>query len=126
MDQQSTNAEKYFLPFELACASNHPRMVDTSLDCLQVNHLPIHSFIFLAFAQKLLLHGHLLGTIADPIDPSKLLIDRIVSTICMCFRGVQTEEQVELQIIKVKSREKISEKFIFNLGTFNNHDITND
>ncbi|CAF3428875.1 unnamed protein product [Rotaria sp. Silwood1] len=83
-DQQSINAEKYFLPFELACTSNHPRMVDTSLDCLQ----------------KLLLHGHLLGSIADPIDPSKLLIDRIVSTICMCFRGVQTEEQVELQIIK--------------------------
>jgi brefeldin A-inhibited guanine nucleotide-exchange protein len=84
-NQQSINAEQYFLPFELACASNHPRMVDTSLDCLQ----------------KLLLHGHLLGTVADPIDPSKLLIDRIVSTICMCFRGVQTEEQVELQIIKV-------------------------
>ena len=36
-NQQSLiNAEKYFLPFELACASNHPRMVDTSLDCLQV------------------------------------------------------------------------------------------
>ncbi|CAF1154793.1 unnamed protein product [Rotaria sordida] len=83
-DQQSINAEKYFLPFELACTTNHPRMVDTSLDCLQ----------------KLLLHGHLLGSIADPIDPSKLLIDRIVSTICNCFRGVQTEEQVELQIIK--------------------------
>ncbi|CAF1321481.1 unnamed protein product [Adineta steineri] len=84
-NQQTINAEKYFLPFELACASNHPRIVDTSLDCLQ----------------KLLLHGHLLGSVADPIDPSKLLIDRIVSTICMCFRGVQTEEQVELQIIKV-------------------------
>jgi hypothetical protein len=36
------NAEKYFLPFELACASNHPRMVDTSLDCLQVT-LVAHS-----------------------------------------------------------------------------------
>ncbi|CAF0833035.1 unnamed protein product [Didymodactylos carnosus] len=78
------NAEKYFLPFELACASHHPRMVETSLDCLQ----------------KLLLHGHLMGSIPDPMDVSKLLIDRIVSTICLCFRGVQTEEQVELQIIK--------------------------
>ncbi|CAF4312534.1 unnamed protein product [Rotaria socialis] len=82
-DQQSLNAEKYFLPFELACASNHPRMVDTALDCLQ----------------KLLLHGHLIGSAADPIDPSKLLIDRIVSTICMCFRGVQTEEQALLTIM---------------------------
>ncbi|UJR27887.1 hypothetical protein I4U23_009152 [Adineta vaga] len=83
-NHQSLNAEQYFLPFELACSSNHSRMVETSLDCLQ----------------KLLLHGQLLGSVADPIDPSKLLIDRIVSTICMCFRGVQTEEQVELQIIK--------------------------
>ncbi|CAF1001245.1 unnamed protein product, partial [Didymodactylos carnosus] len=84
VQQSNVNAEKYFLPFELACASNHPRMVETSLDCLQ----------------KLLLHGHLMGTIPDPMDVSKLLIDRIVSTICLCFRGVQTEEQVELQIIK--------------------------
>lgn len=29
--------ETYYLPFELACASNHPRMVDTALDCLQVS-----------------------------------------------------------------------------------------
>ncbi|CAF3585623.1 unnamed protein product [Rotaria sp. Silwood2] len=82
-DQQSINAEKYFLSFELVCTSNHPRIVDTSLDCLQ----------------KLVLHGHLLGSVADPIDPSKLLIDRIVSTICMCFRGVQTEEQALLTIM---------------------------
>ncbi|CAF4900713.1 unnamed protein product, partial [Rotaria sp. Silwood2] len=44
-DQQSINAEKYFLSFELVCTLNHPRIVDTSLDCLQ----------------KLVLHGHLLG-----------------------------------------------------------------
>jgi brefeldin A-inhibited guanine nucleotide-exchange protein len=39
-DTQSNNInETYFLPFELACASNHPRMVDTALDCLQVKKL---------------------------------------------------------------------------------------
>ena len=29
-------ADKYFLPFELACQSRSPRVVSTSLDCLQV------------------------------------------------------------------------------------------
>lgn len=31
------SAEKYFRPFELACQSKSPRIVVTSLDCLQVN-----------------------------------------------------------------------------------------
>ncbi|CAF1187165.1 unnamed protein product [Adineta steineri] len=88
-DTQTTNipsiSETYFLPLELACVSNHVRMTDTALDCLQ----------------KLLLNGHLIGNIADPIDSTKLLIDRIVSIICACFHGVQTEEKVELQIIKI-------------------------
>ncbi|CAF4540786.1 unnamed protein product, partial [Rotaria magnacalcarata] len=86
---QTTNIlsihETYFLPFELACASKNSRMIDTSLDCLQ----------------KLLLNGHSIGNISDPIDSSKLLIDRIVSVICACFYGIQTEEKVELQIIKI-------------------------
>lgn len=30
-------ADKYVLPFELACQSKSPRIVSTSLDCLQVN-----------------------------------------------------------------------------------------
>lgn len=30
------SAEKYFLPFELACQSKSPRIVVTALDCLQV------------------------------------------------------------------------------------------
>ncbi|TRZ03348.1 hypothetical protein DNTS_003131, partial [Danionella cerebrum] len=28
-------ADKYVLPFELACQSKSPRIVSTSLDCLQ-------------------------------------------------------------------------------------------
>lgn len=32
-------ADKYFLPFELACQSKCPRIVSTSLDCLQVSEL---------------------------------------------------------------------------------------
>lgn len=78
------NAEKYFLPFELACQSKTPRIVVTALDCLQ----------------KLIAYGHLTGNISDSSAPGKYLIDRIVSTICNCFNGPQTDDGVELQIIK--------------------------
>ncbi|XP_037928195.1 brefeldin A-inhibited guanine nucleotide-exchange protein 1 isoform X2 [Teleopsis dalmanni] len=78
------NAETYFLPFELACKSKSPRIVVTALDCLQ----------------KLIAYGHLTGTIQDSASPGHLLIDRIVNTICGCFNGPQTDEGVQLQIIK--------------------------
>ncbi|OWR54723.1 brefeldin A-inhibited guanine nucleotide-exchange protein 2 [Danaus plexippus plexippus] len=77
-------AEKYFLPFELACQSKAARIVVTALDCLQ----------------KLIAYGHLTGNIPDSTTPRKLLIDRIVETICSCFNGPQTDEGVQLQIIK--------------------------
>ncbi|XP_071576108.1 brefeldin A-inhibited guanine nucleotide-exchange protein 1-like isoform X1 [Temnothorax nylanderi] len=77
-------AEKYFLPFELACQSKSPRIVVTALDCLQ----------------KLIAYGHLTGNVPDSTEPNKLLIVRIVETICGCFTGPQTDEGVQLQIIK--------------------------
>ncbi|RXN04096.1 brefeldin A-inhibited guanine nucleotide-exchange 1-like isoform X4 [Labeo rohita] len=79
-------ADKYFLPFELACQSKCPRIVITSLDCLQ----------------KLIAYGHLTGSAPDNTTPGKKLIDRIIETICGCFQGPQTDEGVQLQIIKVK------------------------
>lgn len=56
----------------------------TALDCLQ----------------KLIAYGHL-GNIPDSSNSGKsFLIDRIVTTICNCFMGPQTDEGVQLQIIK--------------------------
>ncbi|XP_012271827.1 brefeldin A-inhibited guanine nucleotide-exchange protein 2 isoform X2 [Orussus abietinus] len=83
-DSNVISAEKYFLPFELACQSKSPRIVVTALDCLQ----------------KLIAYGHLTGNVPDSTDPNKLLIVRIVETICGCFMGPQTDEGVQLQIIK--------------------------
>ena len=42
------------------------------------------------------------GDQPDPDNPDKRLIDRIINLICGCFIGVQTDEGVELQIIKVR------------------------
>ncbi|XP_054602182.1 brefeldin A-inhibited guanine nucleotide-exchange protein 2 isoform X2 [Nothobranchius furzeri] len=77
-------ADKYVLPFELACQSKSPRIVSTSLDCLQ----------------KLIAYGHITGNAPDGKTPGKRLIDRLVETICVCFQGPQTDEGVQLQIIK--------------------------
>ncbi|XP_043945867.1 brefeldin A-inhibited guanine nucleotide-exchange protein 2 [Protopterus annectens] len=77
-------ADKYFLPFELACQSKSPRIVSTSLDCLQ----------------KLIAYGHITGNAPDSAVPGKRLIDRIIETVCNCFQGPMTDEGVQLQIIK--------------------------
>ncbi|XP_024878850.1 brefeldin A-inhibited guanine nucleotide-exchange protein 1-like isoform X1 [Temnothorax curvispinosus] len=57
---------------------------DTTLDCLQ----------------KLIAYSHLTSNVPDSTKPNKLLIVRIVETICGCFTGPQTDESVQLQIIK--------------------------
>lgn len=77
-------ADKYFLPFELACQSKSPRIVCSALDCLQ----------------KMIAYGHIVGNAPDSGQPGKRLIDRITETICGCFNGVLTDEGVQLQIIK--------------------------
>lgn len=51
--------------------------------------------------QKLIAYGHLTGSAPDNTAPGKKLIDRIIETICGCFQGPQTDEGVQLQIIKV-------------------------
>lgn len=83
-DANVLTTEKYFLPFELACQSRSTRIVVTALDCLQ----------------KLIAYGHLTANVPDSTTPGKLLIDRIVETVCACFSGPQTDEGIQLQIIK--------------------------
>uniref|UniRef100_A0A8C5PJT0 ARF guanine nucleotide exchange factor 1 n=1 Tax=Leptobrachium leishanense TaxID=445787 RepID=A0A8C5PJT0_9ANUR len=94
-------ADKYFLPFELACQSKCPRIVSTSLDCLQ----------------KLIAYGHLTGNAPDSTTPGKKLIDRIIETICGCFQGPQTDEDVQLQIIKALLTAVTSQHIEIHEGT---------
>ena len=44
-----------------------------------------------------------MGNSEDSLRPGKRLIDRVVETVCACFIGTQTDEGVQLQIIKVCS-----------------------
>ncbi|KIH56301.1 hypothetical protein ANCDUO_13519 [Ancylostoma duodenale] len=83
--ERIVEADRYFLPFELACKSRSPKIVITALDCLQ----------------KLIAYGHLTGRGADTSNPDRKLIDRIVEAICSSFMGQGTDEAVLLQIIKV-------------------------
>uniref|UniRef100_A0A915PU37 SEC7 domain-containing protein n=1 Tax=Setaria digitata TaxID=48799 RepID=A0A915PU37_9BILA len=81
---QFIHADRYFLPFDLACHSKSPRIVIIALDCLQ----------------KLIAYGHLVGNGIDVTNPDRLLIDRIVEAICSPFNGPNTDEGVQLQILK--------------------------
>eukprot|EP00063_Salmo_salar_P071329 XP_014046164.1 PREDICTED: brefeldin A-inhibited guanine nucleotide-exchange protein 1-like isoform X3 [Salmo salar] len=94
-------ADKYFLPFELACQSKCPRIVITSLDCLQ----------------KLIAYGHLTGNAPDNTTPGKRLIDRIIETICGCFQGPQTDQGIQLQIIKALLTSVTSQHIEIHEGT---------
>ncbi|VDN58317.1 unnamed protein product [Dracunculus medinensis] len=77
-------ADQYFLPFDLACRSKNAKIVIIALDCLQ----------------KLIAYGHLTGSGVDIANPERLLIDRIVEAICSPFSGPNTDEGVQLQILK--------------------------
>ena len=39
----------------------------------------------------------------DPDNPQRKLIDAVIETVCEAFHGVNTDPDVELQIIKVSS-----------------------
>uniref|UniRef100_A0A8C2NZI0 SEC7 domain-containing protein n=1 Tax=Capra hircus TaxID=9925 RepID=A0A8C2NZI0_CAPHI len=81
--------------------SKCPRIVSTSLDCLQ----------------KLIAYGHLTGNAPDSTTPGKKLIDRIIETICGCFQGPQTDEGVQLQIIKALLTAVTSQHIEIHEGT---------
>ena len=51
----------------------------------------------------MMVYGILVGTTPDSNSPNHPLINRVINAICKCFTGVNTDEQVQLQIIKVTS-----------------------
>lgn len=84
-ESKTFDEEKYFVPFELACLSKSKSIVIISLDCIQ----------------KLIAYGHFTGNKYDSrYEEGQLLIDTIVSSICNCFTGPTTDDNVQLQIIK--------------------------
>ncbi|XP_046857884.1 brefeldin A-inhibited guanine nucleotide-exchange protein 1-like [Xenia sp. Carnegie-2017] len=82
--QTFITADQYFLPFELACQTKCARIVTIALDCIQ----------------KLIAYGHIVGDTPDSIEPERRLIDRIIKTICTCFTSINTDVNVQIQIIK--------------------------
>ena len=53
--------------------------------------------------KKLIAYGQLTGSSNDPNNKNKKLIETVIETICEAFHGVNTDPDVELQIIKVTS-----------------------
>uniref|UniRef100_A0A8C4SFB1 ADP-ribosylation factor guanine nucleotide-exchange factor 2 (brefeldin A-inhibited) n=1 Tax=Erpetoichthys calabaricus TaxID=27687 RepID=A0A8C4SFB1_ERPCA len=77
----------------------YPAVFFISLSSFSLHYYLSVFFCFLF--QKLIAYGYITGNAPDSGTPGKRLIDRIVETICNCFLGPQTDEDVQLQIIKV-------------------------
>ncbi|MGH0182636.1 UNVERIFIED_CONTAM: hypothetical protein FKN15_010131 [Acipenser sinensis] len=67
---------------------------------IQENHKGYKKEPIWNVVSKLIAYGHITGNAPDSGAPGKRLIDRILETICNCFQGPQTDEGVQLQIIK--------------------------
>ncbi|CAG0902482.1 unnamed protein product, partial [Cyprideis torosa] len=76
--------DQFIEPFVLALEAKSPRIVCTALDGLQ----------------KLIAYGHITGNEPDPKDKTKKAIDRIVEKVCACFVNSNTDEEVQLQVLK--------------------------
>lgn len=56
----------------------------------------------------MIVYGMLLGGPMEGDSSERPLLDRLVEAICQCFTGIQTDERVQLQIIKVRSSTNLS------------------
>ena len=100
MTRQIDTSVFYFKIYKLSVKAEHPpvpQVARMGQDELMMCWRAETSFLL----QKLIAYGHLTGSAPDTTAPGKRLIDRIVDTICGCFTGPQTDEGVQLQIIKV-------------------------
>ena len=99
------HVEKFFLPFELACQSKTPKIVCSALDSIE----------------KLIAYGHIsheyfdnqqkefiaaaAATNESPKDPQEtkepmLFDDHLTAVVANCFSGPQTDEGVQVQVLK--------------------------
>ena len=74
--------EDFLTPFELACESKSSKIVIPALDCMQ----------------KLIAYGHIQNTLKT--SSGKRFIDQFVDSICCCCQDFQTDEGIQLQVIK--------------------------
>ncbi|CAH8676641.1 unnamed protein product [Schistosoma rodhaini] len=75
--------ERLLRPFQLACTMKSPKIVSTAVDSLQ----------------KLIAYGHIPNTAVCSSGKVRI-IEQVVTTICSCFQGVQTDDGIQLQILK--------------------------
>ena len=57
--------------------------------------------------QKMTVYATMVGHIPDLNSPDQPLINRVINAICQCCTGVNTDEHVQLQIIKVSKQTNI-------------------
>eukprot|EP00047_Mylnosiga_fluctuans_P017395 m.61019 g.61019 ORF g.61019 m.61019 type:complete len:1672 (-) comp7058_c0_seq2:541-5556(-) len=93
VNERTVSAEKYFIPFRLACESKSARIVKNGAEVLQ----------------KMVTCGYVSNRTLVELDGAvHRLADLIVDTVCNCFVNDSTDEAVQLLIIKTTLAAVIS------------------
>ena len=99
------HVEKFFLPFELACQSKTPKIVCSALDSIEkliaYGHISHEYFDnqqkeFLAVAAATSENPKDAQTTKEPM----LFDDHLTATVANCFSGPQTDEGIQVQVLK--------------------------
>ena len=99
------HVEKFFLPFELACQSKTPKIVCSALDSIEklvaYGHISHEYFDnqqkeFIAAAAATNQSQNQSEAKKEPL----LFDDHLTSTVANCFNGPQTDEGVQVQVLK--------------------------
>ncbi len=104
LDQgQSANPIALFLPFQLACRTQNPEMLEVAIDCLG----KLFSYNYWKDTAGINTASLAEGTKpkvaeeGEDGDATEGMISFVIDTICDGFSGESTDEKVQLQIIKV-------------------------
>jgi brefeldin A-inhibited guanine nucleotide-exchange protein len=98
LDKMETNQIIIFKPFQLACQSGTPETITIAIDCLG----KLFTYNYWKFAQDVQLESNPKkenGEDGDN-DGTSAMIAFVIDTICDAFSGENTDEKVQLQIIK--------------------------
>ncbi|KAI5784997.1 hypothetical protein DFH27DRAFT_266563 [Peziza echinospora] len=112
--------EVVFKPLKLACETGNVQLVTTALDT--IGKLISYSYFSVATAGAVTPSARP-STPDTPKDanvdgaaghtpPAKPFIERVIETVCECFQGDATADQVQLQIIKALLAAVLNEKAI--------------
>jgi brefeldin A-inhibited guanine nucleotide-exchange protein len=104
---ESSNPLAVFKPFQMVCQSGNPELITIAIDCLgklfTYNYWKFAAGIHVEHQQQKKSHEGADEEADNDNDGTSEMITFVINTICEGFIGENTDDKVQLQIIKVGS-----------------------